>query len=375
MRVLHRNRNYLSSALHQAMVEHLDDCGVESQVFVPVSRGETAVIEPNQNVFVSYCFNNIDRCLYGLKQLKITHAIEKNINVKSFDILHAYTLFTDGNVAMKLARKYDKPFVVAIRDTDVNVFFARMIHLHNRGIKIMRAAQRIFFLSDAYRKQVFEKYVPKQLYGELFSKTMIVPNGIDDFWFDNQWNNSRKLGDKIKIIFAGQVIKRKNIPTIKAAIDILKSKGMDLTLTVIGKIVDRSEFDKIKNDVRTTYLPAMPKEKLIEQYRLHDVFVMPSFRETFGLVYAEALTQSLPVVYTKGQGFDGQFKEGYVGYHCDACDACDVAKSIEKVVEEYDEIQTRCMNASLKFKWKDICEMYRDVYNQVAKNISCCKDD
>lgn len=40
---------------------------------------------------------------------------------------------------------------------------------------------------------------------------------------------------------------------------------------------------------------------------------MPSHKETFGLVYAEAMSQGLPIIYTKNQGFDGQFPDGYVG--------------------------------------------------------------
>jgi len=47
---------------------------------------------------------------------------------------------------------------------------------------------------------------------------------------------------------------------------------------------------------------------------------MPSITETFGLVYAEALSQGLPVLYTRGQGFDRQFEEGEVGYAVDCFD-------------------------------------------------------
>ena len=32
---------------------------------------------------------------------------------------------------------------------------------------------------------------------------------------------------------------------------------------------------------------------------------MPSTGETFGLVYIEALSQSLPIIYTKGDGVYG----------------------------------------------------------------------
>ena len=41
---------------------------------------------------------------------------------------------------------------------------------------------------------------------------------------------------------------------------------------------------------------------------------MPSRYETFGLVYGEAMSQGLPIIYSKGQGVDGYFKEGTVGY-------------------------------------------------------------
>ena len=62
---------------------------------------------------------------------------------------------------------------------------------------------------------------------------------------------------------------------------------------------------------------------------------MPSFTESFGLVYAEAMSQGLPVIYSKGQGFDNQFPEGMVGVHVSAYDAHDVAEGIEKVVNNF----------------------------------------
>lgn len=369
MNVLHINRNYLGTTLHQTMVEHLDALGIECQVFVPVCSNDIVTIKPNKNVVVSACFNNIDRYFYDLKQFKIVRAIEKNIDVKSFDIIHAYTLFTDGNAAMKLAERYKKPFVVAVRDTDVNDFFAKLFYLRGRGVKIMRKAQKIFFLSEAYRKQVFEKYVPKRFHDELFSKTMIIPNGIDDFWFENQWIEQKKSGSSLKLVFVGKVCKRKNVSSIKKAMDVLGNKGITTSLTVIGNIVEQDEYAKIKDDKRISCLPAMPKENLVEQYRLHEVFVMPSFTETFGLVYAEALTQGLPVVYTKGQGFDEQFEEGTVGYHCDALDVNDIANAIENVFVRYKEIQENCVNASLKFRWNGICEKYQLVYKELGQNI------
>lgn len=365
MRILHINRNYLGTTLHQIMIEHLDKLNLENSVFVPVCNTNSAVIKPNNNVCVSYCFNYIDRYIFDLKQFKIIRSIEKIFDVNSFDCIHAYTLFTDGNAAMKLAKKYNKPFIVAIRNTDVNDFFAKLFYLRGRGIKIMRAAKKIFFLSEAYRSQVFEKYVPQKYYNELYAKTMVIPNGIDDFWFANPPIEKKKNENPVNLIYAGKIDKNKNIPTIQKAMELLKAKGIDLKLTLIGKIIDQDEFDKVKNNPNITYRPAMPKELLIEQYRMHDIFVMPSFTETFGLVYAEALSQGLPIVYSKGQGFDGQFEDGFVGYHCNAYNADDVALAIENVIKKIGSMRKYCVDASLKFKWNEICEKYMNVYESI----------
>ena len=45
----------------------------------------------------------------------------------------------------------------------------------------------------------------------------------------------------------------------------------------------------------------------------HQIFAMPSFNETFGLVYIEALSQNLPILYTKSEGIYKYFEEGHFG--------------------------------------------------------------
>ena len=39
---------------------------------------------------------------------------------------------------------------------------------------------------------------------------------------------------------------------------------------------------------------------------------MPSKYETFGLVYPEAMSRGIPIVYTKNQGFDKYFEDGEI---------------------------------------------------------------
>lgn len=368
MRILHINCNYIGTTLHQLMIEHLDALGYDNQVFVPTYDKNIAVVKPNDNVYVSECFNKWDRFVFDYKQQKIIKAIEEHYDVASFDLIHAYTLYTDGNAARVLSEKYGVPYVVAVRNTDVNDFFKKMVHLRKRGLKTLLAAKKVFFLSEAYRRQVFEKYIPEKYQEEIKKKTQIIPNGIDEFWFENTPEQGKAIDKKhIKLVYAGRIDRNKNIPTTQKAMEILRKQGYETTLTVVGKIQDEKEFQIIKNVPYTTCLPAMPKEKLIDVYRESDIFVMPSFTESFGLVYAEAMSQGLPVIYSKGQGFDNQFPEGVVGYHVDSGSPNAVAEGIKAVIDNYERIKPNCVPSSHYFTWDYICQNYSELYNKIAK--------
>ncbi|MCM1113853.1 MAG: glycosyltransferase family 4 protein, partial [Muribaculum sp.] len=96
-----------------------------------------------------------------------------------------------------------------------------------------------------------------------------------------------------------------------------------------------------------------------------DLFVMPSRTETFGLVYAEAISQGLPVLYTRGQGFDGQFTEGVVGYAVDADNPGEIAERIADAAEHLAELSGNGLRLAERFCWREICERYRDLYEEI----------
>ena len=373
MKVLHINCNYMSTALHQTMVEHLDTLGVESKVFAPVYSLKNAVITPRENVVACECFHKLDRVWFYGKQRKIRNALESRIAVGEFDLLHAYTLFTDGNCAYELSRKYKIPYVVAVRDTDVNVFFRYAPYLRKRGVEILKNAAAVFFLSSTYKEHVLSKYICEGLRDCIAEKSHIIPNGIDNFWLDNPYierdcvQTQKLLEEKrVRIITVGAINKRKNPLTTLKAIDLLEKRGYNVSFTVAGGIADTRIGKELLSDMRVCYAGKLAKNELIEQYRNNDIFVMPSHRETFGLVYAEAMSQGLPVIYTKGQGFDGQFPEGVVGYHVDDRNPEDVADGIENIIKDYGEISPRCINNIHKFRWITICVTYQSIYQKVC---------
>ena len=146
--------------------------------------------------------------------------------------------------------------------------------------------------------------------------------------------------------------------------------GWTVQLDVIGKKEDNHVFETIIRDPKTNYHEPVPKEKLIDYYRDADIFVLASISESFGLVYAEAMSQGLPVIYTKGQGFDGQFPEGRVGYHVDSNIVEDIVTKIKLIVDRYEEISKNCIKEVKRFDWASIAEQYYIIYNIIAKSDS-----
>jgi len=277
-------------------------------------------------------------------------------------------VFTDGNCARFLSKKYGIPFVVAVRNTDVNSFFKKMFFLRSRGVDILVDAKKVFFLSTTYQNTVLDNYVPSKIQRSIYDKSIILPNGINDFWLDNVFCEEKQISKgKIKLLYVGIVSKNKNISTTQRAMKLLKEKGYEVSLTVVGKIVDKSEYENLKSDKDISFLSPKNKEELIYEYRKHDIFIMPSISETFGLVYAEAMSQGLPILYSKGQGFDGQFPNGTVGFAVACNSEIEIANSIINILDNYAKISNNCKRYVDRFNWHSIAKQYDIIYNELLK--------
>ena len=372
MRVLHINCNYIGTKLHRVMVKHLADAGVENHVFVPVQAGLGELPQLGENVHIAPCFKKWDRLWFAGKQRKIISAARSVLQgIPRPDCIHAYTLFTDGNCALELFRETGIPYVVAVRKTDVYVFFKYMIHLRARGVEILKNASAVFFLSPLYEDLVLERFVPRDEREAILRKSSVIPNGIDDFWFDNLHvretaDAALEKGRTITVLQAGEINVNKNQLLTAEGISRLNSRGWDIRLRVVGRVRNDMVRRRLERREFISLLPMQPFEELIREYRGADIFVMPSIIETFGMVYAEALSQGLPVIYTRGQGFDGQFPEGTVGYSTNSRDPEELAACIEKVCARYGDLSRNCTEKVQRFRWDTIIQEYLRIYAGMA---------
>jgi len=385
--LLYIANSYGGSAVHYHLLRFLDDMGIRLTVFVPLNvnnhcRIGNQMIDfkvEGSKIIYSTVLRAHHRYLYRKKIKTIVNAVKQEVDLNNISLIHAAYLCSDGAVAMELSKQYNIPYISAIRNTDVNAYYKILFWQRRYFRKILLKASKIIFISPCYKKLYTETLISKNTFAKIKNKILTIPNGIDKIFFDNKKKSPNEIHSPIKIIFAAYFGSGKNLDKLILAIAALVAKGIQIELTAVGRgLAYRKEnIDYIKKieELASQYswislLDSMPQSELLKLFSESDIFAMPSSPETFGLVYVEAMTQGLPVIYTKGQGFDGFYPEGKVGYGVDAKNIIDMTNKIELIINSYSQFATNIANLELKedFSWNTIAKKYKEIYFDLINN-------
>jgi glycosyltransferase involved in cell wall biosynthesis len=112
----------------------------------------------------------------------------------------------------------------------------------------------------------------------------------------------------MRLLYVGSLIPRKGLHTLIKAVHQLRQK--DWELTVIGNMQSdqkyaqqiRAMIQRFDLTQNITLRGSLNDQALIKAYKEHDLFVMPSYYEGFGIAYLEAMGFGLPVIATTGGG-------------------------------------------------------------------------
>lgn len=291
---------------------------------------------------------------------------QKNFDYKFIKYLHANMLFTDGYICRYLHNKFKIPYVVTVRNTDLNLwFYWKLPWIKSMGIQNLKEASAVVCLNNSYKNELLRR-LPNEIKESIITKLHVIPNGIDYFWISNVYIKRPALNSKIRFITVGRIEPNKNQVKAAMAIDkFRKENSFHVTYTLVGDCLSQAMLGELKKFEFVTIKRFMPKEMLIHEYRESDIFIMPSHKETFGLVYAEAMTQGLPVLYTKGQGFDQQFDDGLVGVPVDSNDVESIKKGIISVINNYERNSKNAICCCKRFSWdligKALLKVYRNI--------------
>ena len=200
---------------------------------------------------------------------------------------------------------------------------------------VLNNSKCVIFISPKH-KEIIEKKYKKNI-----KKSLLIPNGVSDYWIKHAILLKPETDENITIngIYIGGINKNKNIKRLIQAF-FSANPGSKKQLTLIGST--REEYLKIYGKITSNiegeiiFKGKIHNKEIIKEHLLQsNIFIMPSHSETFGLTYIEAISQAVPIVYSKNQGVHGYFPSSLVGFPCEPRNILDIKNSIEKTLKTF----------------------------------------
>jgi teichuronic acid biosynthesis glycosyltransferase TuaC len=304
-------------------------------------------------------------------------AYEKFVQaINECDIVHAHGhVYMSSYLAGKLAKKYDKPFIVTQHNTfiDYKSWLNTLEHLNDIiiGKSVLKDADRILTVSKETMKYVLRLGADK-------SKTVVMYNGVDTKCFKTVKKEASKkrldLSEKRKIVFSVRRLVYKNgIDTLIKSAHIVAQKNPDTLFVVAGKgpnrklIEDRIKELEIQNNIKL--IGYVPDELLPVYYDAADYFILPSASgEGLPLVLLEAMSCELPVIATTVGGIPEIIEHMKNGILVPPRNPEAMAKALSKLLSEEKLRENIGKEAKRKienqFSWKENVRQLENIYSE-----------
>ena len=145
----------------------------------------------------------------------------------------------------------------------------------------------------------------------------------------------------------------------------------EISLLIAGEGPQKEELERLTADHHNIKLLGKIKHETVNELLCDsDIFALPSYNETFGLVYIEATAHQNAVIATKGTGIWGHFKENEEMLYCDSYDSFQTM--LYELIDNDALRNTIAKNAfdrtSAFFTWDKVIERYIKTYNECLEN-------
>lgn len=186
---------------------------------------------------------------------------------------------------------------------------------------VYKLADSVVAISEAVKRKVVElKEVEAEKCHVILNPTQMLPQ-----------RNDPTPSDRFRIGFVGRLEEIKNPLGLVSAVSLLRAKGLNITLTIVG---DGSQRKFLEEDMRRLDLADVlslagfdprPFDRLTDV----DLYVQPSISEGFGLALVEAMSMGIPVLATAVGGTPEIITHGKNGWLLNGTGPEEIAGAIE----------------------------------------------
>jgi glycosyltransferase involved in cell wall biosynthesis len=219
------------------------------------------------------------------------------------DIVHGHKLTMEGIVASDVAARLGVPFAISVRGNTDNKILAARPDLRSHYRRLFHGAAVVFFFAPWVQRNI------EALLGKRRNPTALiaVPTDADRIIMP------QIVGPRLITAFHLEHHRNKNVQSLIRAAAVIGEEVRDADLSIIGGGSDVA-VRSIERQIETCDSPVHlegPIPHAAMQSRMNSAggFVLVSNRESFGMVFVEALLAGCPVVYPEGRAIDGYFDD------------------------------------------------------------------
>jgi len=305
----------------------------------------------------------------GLKKLgvslKMQKWIAKNLKNHNFDIVHSHSLWMMQNIYPSWeSKKNGIPVVISPRGTLSTEAFKRGSIMKSLFWPLIQKPvlkdSTIFHATSNQEKNDIRELGFKQ-------PIAVVPNGID---LPEIKENKKDNKTMKKLLFLGRIHPIKGIDNLLIAWQEIQNIHKDWTLEIVGP--DSYNYLSVLNRItkklklkRVIFSKEIHGDEKNKKYQSANLFILPSHSENFGVSVAEALSNGIPCIVSKGAPWK-ILDEKKAGWWIDNSVEMITKNLINILSISTSELESMGLNGknlvSEEFNWKKVSTMMTEVY-------------
>ncbi|MCL6598869.1 MAG: glycosyltransferase family 4 protein [Alicyclobacillus macrosporangiidus] len=181
--------------------------------------------------------------------------------------------------------------------------------------------------------------------------------------------------DKLRLLFVGRLVPGKGVESLLRAVAILRRRGLSVQLDVVGR-GSRAYTQHLQRMAqrlgiahRVRWLGFRRPSAVPQMYLSHDVVVVPSRQESFGLVALEAMAWGVPLVSTRSGGL-ADFVDHQVAEVIPRTTGLAVANAVHRIVRRPEAALAYVEEArrrAERYAWPRVAERYADLFAEICQ--------
>jgi glycosyltransferase involved in cell wall biosynthesis len=298
----------------------------------------------------------------------LAFAIERQLNLlinegQRFDLIDGHYYYPDGVAIEKVAKKFNLPFTVTARGTDINLIPAYE-KPKQQIIKVMNNADHNLAVCEALRQEMISIGAAEQ-------SVTTLRNGVDLSLFsfhteDQQLELRKKLDLPV------------GVPVLMSVGFLIERKGHHLIintlvdhptayLVIAGSGPDLNKLQQLASDLkvatRVIFVGSLSQADLSNYYGAADALILASSREGWANVLLEAMSSGTPVVATNVWGTPEVVTTPVAGVLVDR-NSASISAGISQVLNlDYSRLQTR--QYAENFNWDDTSDGQYQLFSKI----------